>query len=109
MSSFGVAIQGAIECFNENRWGDGQIEAKDADEVNKRLEQKKLKMYGQFEELDKKIQGKTFVCDDQDISGITIADYAISCQAMDLVLFGANFDSYPNVKKWLGHLLMTDN
>jgi hypothetical protein len=23
MSSFGLAIQAAIECFNENRWGNG--------------------------------------------------------------------------------------
>lgn len=109
MSSFGLAIQAAIECFNENRWGNGQIEAKNAGEVNKRLEQKKAKMHEQFAELDRRIQGKTYVCDDQDISGITVADYALGCQAIDLVLFGGNFDKYLNVKRWLGHLLNADS
>lgn len=108
MSSFGLATQSAIECFNENRWGNGQIEAKNAGEINKKLEQKKSKMHEQFSELDQRLQGKTYVCDDQDISGITVADYALGCQAMDLVLFGDNFDSYPNIKKWLGHLLNAD-
>ena len=55
MSSFGVAIQAAIECFNESRWENGQIEARNVEETDKKFEEKIVKVHEVFAELEQKL------------------------------------------------------
>ena len=45
-------------------------------------------MHQQFAEFNSKLEGRTYVCDDKDHKGITVADYALACKAIDLILLG---------------------
>lgn len=48
-------------------------------------------MHNQFADLELKLKDKTYICDDEERSGLTVADYALGCQAMDLILLGQDF------------------
>lgn len=65
------------------------------------------KVYNEFSNLNQKLEGKVYICDDDNKESITIADYALATQAMDLILLGGNFEKYPNVHSWLCKLMET--